>query len=297
MLIRLFSWVCAIEQKLLRIFGTIFGFTVLTIFYYQLGPGAGWEGAFRPAVLLLLSGQNPYIQFNFFNPPWALLPIISFALLPIRIGSALISATNLCVFVYVLRRLGATKKATLLFLTIPFVFWTVNLDSLVALGLILPPQIGLFFLLIKPQVGAVVAVYIFFNVWRSRGWRAVLGVFTPIIIITLVSFVLFGLWPLRFLQQTRPEIRSSIYNLSVWPASLFIAIPLLIFAVIKGEKRIAIGASPLLSPYVLVHSWPIALMGLLPNHNLFAIGVLLLWLVDLFRTHICEYIFHLLFRI
>ena len=64
----------------------------------------------------LLAGRSPYhldrgIQgswdaYAFFNAPWALLPLIPLALLPVQIGRALLAIITMVSFGYVAHRLG-----------------------------------------------------------------------------------------------------------------------------------------------------------------------------------------------
>ncbi len=185
-----------------------------------LPPGVDWQYSIRPAVFELLAGRSPYhldlgIQgswdpYAFFNAPWALLPV--------AVGRALLAIITILSFAYTAHRLGGKPLAIGLLLVSPPVMHELlvgNIDWLAALGFILPPQIGLFFVSIKPQVGIGVAIFWLVEAWRKGGWREVVRVFWPITAALALSMLIFGLWPLRFATQTGVG-----WNASLWPMSI-----------------------------------------------------------------------------
>src|SRR5690606_38971700 len=76
-----------------------------------------------------------------------------------------------------------------------------NIDWLPLVGFVLPPQIGLFFILIKPQMGLAVALFWLVEAWREGGLREVIRVFGPVGAALALSLALYGLWPLRSSQE------------------------------------------------------------------------------------------------
>jgi hypothetical protein len=132
-------------------------------FEYQYLPiGVDWVESFRPATLEFMAGRSPYTVEGFFNPPWMLIPFIPFAILPIKISNLILVDIGLLCFLFIVFRLKIRPLIALLFLLFPttlVVLHTVNIEWLVILGLVFPPQIGLFFILIKPQVGIAMAIY------------------------------------------------------------------------------------------------------------------------------------------
>lgn len=97
-----------------------------------------------------------------FIPYWILALLMPLALLPEPIGSALLLLINLAAFSYTAHRFGANPIGLLLFLLSPPVLLCLlnsNIDGIVVLGFVLPPQLGLFLLLLKPQVGSAAAMY------------------------------------------------------------------------------------------------------------------------------------------
>lgn len=126
-----------------------------------LPPGIDWRDTYRPAALALLRGQSPYSVDIFFAPPWALIPLLPFAMLPESIGRAVLFLLALVCYAYTAFRLEARPPALAAFLASPVVMHGLlnsNIEWLPLLGFVLPPQIGLVFVTIKPQIGLAVAL-------------------------------------------------------------------------------------------------------------------------------------------
>ncbi len=240
-----------------------------------------WHGAFRPAALEILHGRTPYTASGFFNPPWTAVLLIPFAILPEHIGRAVLVIVALATYAYVGHKLGGNKVTIPLLLVSPPVLHGIlngNLDWLAALGAVLPPWIGLFFLMIKPQVGLAVGVYFLFVAWREGGIVKVIKTFAPSGLALAVSVAIFGPWFLAI-----PPISEIPLNASFWPLSLPIGLAWIVAAIRKTEIRYSLIASPFLSPYMLLHSWVGALLGLIPLTYEFAAAVIGLWMLVLMK--------------
>lgn len=237
----------------------------------QSGPqylGIDYLCVFRPAVINLLHFQTPYTGL-YYNPPWILLVLAPLALLSPSLGASALAVISLLAFAVafaVLRRRSAeaprwiTRVAMAFLILNPFL-WTVarqgNLDWLVALGAVLPPQIGLFLVFTKPQAGIAIGIFWGVQALREGGiWKAV-RVFAPVTAAYLLSFLLFGLWVI-------PPHWVVVHpmNYSLWPLSLPIGLALLASALRRANVRRAITASPFLAPYVLTMTWAVAFLGL-----------------------------------
>jgi hypothetical protein len=248
----------------------------LFVAIYLIFPtGKDWETILRPAALAFISGKSPFIA-GFYNPPWALIPLLP--LLPVspKIGSVILSVINFLTFGYVAYRLGARPLSLALIVFSPPVIYGVldpNFDWMVALGLILPPQIGLFFISVKPQLGIVLALYWLVVAWKEGGFYRVINFFAPVTIAFLMSLALYGLWPLR-----SSELSTVRWNASFWPASIPIGMVLAVSAIRNLNKRLAIVASPFLSPYVGAYSLSIPVLGLLPNQLETIAAIVGLWI-------------------
>lgn len=256
-----------------------------------LPPGVDWQYGFRPAVFEFLEGRSPYEvapaapgtqpSISIFNAPWALIPLIPIALLPVKVGRGVLAMVSLISLGYVAHRLGAKPAAIGLLLVSPPVVHGVlvgNIDWLAALGFILPPQIGLFFVSIKPQVGIAVAVFWLVEAWRKGRWREVLRIFWPITVALVLSILIFGPWPLRFEGQSGVS-----WNASLWPLSIPVGLTLLVTALRKRKIEFAMAASPCLSPYLAMHSWVAALLAISASLPETAAAVVGFWILIVIR--------------
>jgi hypothetical protein len=242
----------------------IIGVLIISFLAAPFLPSAvDWTTAFRPATRTLLSGHSPYDNPLMIHAPWGLIPLIPFALLPETVGRAALLIIGLLTYAFVAFRMGAKPITSILFLLSPpvlHVLYNGNLDWLAAVGFILPPQIGLFFISIKPQMGIAVAIFWLFEAWRQGGVKQVFRVFAPFTAVLLISFAIFGLWPLG-------ATRTADYwwNASLWPMSIPVGLGLLVAAIRKKKIEFAMAASPCLSPYVLFHSWAGAVLAIIAS--------------------------------
>lgn len=222
-----------------------------------LGRGVDWYGTYRPAVRALAAGGMPYTAATFYNPPWALLPLLPLAWLPPLAGRAGMLALAVGALVYAAHRAGANTLATLLFLTTPPVavlLFTGNVDWLVLVGFILPARWGVFLALVKPQVGGALAVYWLVEAWRRGKVRAVAETFAPV----SAALLLVGFAWLR----ARPMDLAYALNASLFPVGLPVGAALLAYALVRREPRAAWAASPFFAPYLAPHSWSGALLAI-----------------------------------
>jgi hypothetical protein len=244
--------------------------------------GVDWHTVFRPAARALLSLESPYSIEGYYNAPWALLPLIPLAVLPESIGYAFLILLSLAGFSFTAHRLGARPSIIIVLLLSPPVLHCLlngNIDALSVVGFVLPPQIGLFLVLIKPQIGIVLAMYWLIEVWRRRGIQEVFRTFGPLIVVLLVSFCLFGFWPLRFKEELHLW-----WNASLWPASIPVGLALLAGAILRNQKKFAMAASPFLSPYVLLHAWVGALIALASRIPETVAAVVGIWILIAVRS-------------
>ncbi|GAP06394.1 hypothetical protein ATHL_01248 [Anaerolinea thermolimosa] len=269
---------------LLILSGCLLAILLVVLGSLYLPDGIDWHYTYRPAALAFLSGKSPYSVDIFFSAPWSLLPLIPLAVLPENIGRAILFLLGLGLFTFTARRLGATPLSCVAFLLSPPVLHCLlnsNIEWMPLLGFVLPPQIGLFFLSIKPQIGIGVGIFWLVEAWRNGGFKEVVRVFWPISLALLVSWIVFGFWPLRFfdtLSLTRT------YNASLWPISIPVGLTLLASSVRKRNIRYAMAASPCLSPYVLLHAWVGALAAIISLPIETIVAVFGLWILVLLRA-------------
>jgi len=246
-----------------------------------LPPGIDWSTVFRPAALEMLSLHSPFLIPGFFNPPWAVIALIPFALFPEQVGRVLLIFIGLIVYACIAYKMGGSKWAIAMIVLSPPVLHNMlngNIDWLALAGLVMPPQLGLFFVSMKPQIGIAVAIFWLVESWRTGGYRETIRVFWPIALVTILSFFLYGLWPLR--AQVEVDLW---WNASLWPLSLPVGLALLVTALRKRDIFYAMGASPCFAPYILFHSWIIAVYAIIRSTPETIAAVIGLWILVAIR--------------
>lgn len=239
--------------------------------------GVDWLFGLRPALVRLLTGGSPYISDGWyvFAPPWVLILYTPFLLLSPELGAAVVIVLGWFAFMFAAVRLGAKPVALVaLSLSYPVLHASgqANIDHLIPLSLLLPPQLGLFFVVAKPQLGIGIALYWLFQAFERGGWQEVIRVFSPVTVALLVTFSFYGFYFLR-----GSLLLGSGHAISMFPYSLPFAIWLLSFAIRKRQPSAAMAASPLFSPYVGRYSWAVSFYGLLNHPKEMVIAVLLFW--------------------
>lgn len=244
--------------------------------------GIDWKETFYPVAKAVLEGQSPYTIPTFRNVPWTVLPLIPFALFSETVGGILFFLATYVGYGWVAYKLKASSMALIAFLVSPPVFYgmrMLNVDILVLIGCVLPAPIGLFLVIIKPQMGLAMVIFWFVEAWRNGGIREVVKTFAPVTIAVLLSFLLFGNWQVG----RQSDLPGSFWNASLWPWAIPIGLVLLMISLRDRNKEPAIAASPFLSPYLAYHSWASAILGLIRRDFEFVIVVIGMWLVAVVR--------------
>lgn len=257
------------------------GLAAVSVGYFLPG-GSDWYNVIRPASRALLSGQSPYSVPFWFSPVWGLLPFLPLALLPAEIGHAILFAVALGAYTYTVGKMNAKPLAMVAFLLSPPIvtaLWINSTDWIALLGFVLPPQIGLFFAAVKPQLGLPIAIFWFAEALRE-GPREVLRVFGPVAVASGLMIAVYGVSP--FLAGT--ELINIAHNASLWPASLPVGLGLVAAALRKWDVRYAIAAGPCLSPYVMITSWSAPLLALSASTVEMAAAVGGFWIIAYLQT-------------
>ena len=234
--------------------------------------GSDWSTIFRPAIM-----GGGYIIPGFFSPPWLLAIMAPFSLLPRGIDVVVIVIVSIASWIFVMRRLGASALVIALMLMTPQLWWGIiygNVDFLVPLGLVLPPQIGLFFVLSKPQAGFGIAIFWLFEAWRKGGLLRVAWTFGPIAVVSLLACIPFGFWPAHLFAAN-----ATYWNISPFPYLVPVGLIFLYRAVRNRQQGLSIISAPFLAPYVGVQSLPVAVLGLLPSQTEAIIAIVSLWFI------------------
>ena len=264
----------------------IFVFYAIVLFIYEKHSlanfGIDWRETYYPSTTLLLHGQNPYLVKTLYNPVWGLFPLIPFALIGEKGGEVVLFFAAFGVYVYVARTLGASQSASFLYMGSPLIVYNLmlgNIDWLVILGFIMPPSIGLFFVLLKPQIGIAIVVYWLWTSYKNGVIKKVCKTFAPVTLSIAASFLLFGNW----LAGRNNDLISAAWNISSFPYSIPIGLALLYMAQKKYLR--AVSASPFFSPYMSFGSWSIAQLGIVDNNLLNFAVTIGLWMLYIILSH------------
>jgi hypothetical protein len=262
---------------------TLLVLILLPFLYASLPHGLDWHDTYRPAALAVLHGQSPYTVEIYYAAPWAAWLLIPFAVLPTSLGQMMIFLSGVAAYTYIAWRLGAPPVSLFLFLSSAAVIGCLingNIEWLPLLGAVLPPQIGLILLAVKPQVGLGLGLYWLITIWRQRGFREVVITFAPVGVLLLLSLLLYGLWPLRFSQT----VAWSSDNVTLFPYGIGIGLVLLVRAFQTRDSGAALASGPLFSPYVIHFTWACLLVYFLQKPKLLLAAVIALWIPIVLKT-------------
>jgi hypothetical protein len=256
-------------------------------FPYTFPPGGDWMN-FLPAIQVFLQGGNPYLVgaefYGVYEPFWTYILLAPFALLPFWTGRILLFLVSIVAFTVTAVKMGASRYQLVLFLFSASVFgglYSGNIDFLVTLGFWMPAQIGLFFVMMKPQIGICIAVFWMYMAWKEGGALKVAKVFAPVTAAYLLSFLMYGFWPKHLFNMP-----NNPWNSGLFPYLLPIGIFLLYKALQLKDKRLSGISSPLVSPYVTGYNFSIVLLSLFNRPLLFLAAWVVLWLIVLVRLWI-----------
>jgi hypothetical protein len=248
-------------------------------FPYTFPAGGDWLN-FLPAIKVFLQGGNPYLVgkefYGVYEPFWTYILLAPFALLPFWTGRILLFVVSVVAFGLTAVKMGASRFQLILFLCSSTVFgglYMGNIDFLVTLGFWMPPVIGLFFVMMKPQIGICIAIFWMYLAWKEGGVRKIVWVFAPITIAYLLSFVMYGFWFKHLFNMP-----NNPWNFGAFPYLVPMGIILLFAALRERDKRLAGMSSPLIAPYATTYNFSIMLLSLFNRPALFIAAWVVLWL-------------------
>jgi len=253
-------------------------------FPYTFPPGGDWMN-FLPAIKIFLQGGNPYLVgkefYGVYEPFWTYILLAPFALLPFWTGRILLFLVSMAAFTVTAVKMGASKFQLVLFLCSASVFgclYSGNIDFLVTLGFWMPPQIGLFFVMMKPQIGICIAIFWMYMSWKKGGMWEIARVFTPVTVAYLISFLIYGFWFKYLFNMT-----NNPWNMRMFPFLVPFGIFLLYKALQLGDKRLSGMSSPMVAPYVTGYNFSILLLSLFNRPVIYFSAWAILWVVALLR--------------
>ena len=235
-----------------------------------------------PSVQEFLSGGDPYSVGVVFEPFWTYIILAPFALMPFWVGRIALFFVSLIMFAYNAIRLGATKSQLIMFMLSAAVVGCLNngnLDWLVTAGLWMPPQIGLFFVMMKPQVGIGLLIFWSWHAWKNHKTIGLAKLLGPITIAYLISFWLYGPWPLRMFSLTNTDI-----NMSTFPHGIWIGFVLIYMSFKNNDKDLASISSVFFVPYVSQFSYSVVLLSSFKHKSIFVLIWIGLWIPVLMRV-------------
>jgi hypothetical protein len=247
--------------KKIFLYGALMLGVIVAVWMSSYVPNADWFATFDPAARGLFQGRLPYEQHFVLTPPWAILVLVPFVLFPPNIARGLVLVASLSILIYAGWRLHAPKIAMIALLISPTAIGSLlsgNLDAFVLTGIFLPPMLGLFVLLIKPQVGIGVAIYYFTQTWQSNKWIGIILTFSPIILAFIISGILFPVWINRMISKPL-----DVWNRSIFPYGIPLGLSFLWLAVKRRNVFFALAAAPFLSPYLTFYTYLMVQIGLL----------------------------------
>ena len=268
------------KKRLLSIGVVSLLFVVIYFGINQIWPivGIDWKETFYPAARAVLDGKSPYLVPTLRNAPWTILLLLPFALFSETAGGILFFIVSFGLYAWTAYRLKASRIALAVFLLSPPVVYglkMLNVDVFVLIGFTLPASIGLFFVLIKPQMGIAMIPFWLVKAYQQGGVKQAVQTFMPVTIALALSFLLFGNW----LSGKQADLLVSFWNASLWPRAIPIGVVLLALALRDLRDDFAMAASPFLSPYLAYHSWVSVLAGLIRHDFEFMIAVGAMWFV------------------
>jgi hypothetical protein len=246
-----------------------------------------WD-VFYPAIRIFLSGGNPYLYGNgllrVFEPFWTYLLLSPLALLPPLTSRIVLTVTAFLVYAFSAVKMGAKPwQLGLFMLSAPVIndIYNGNITWLVTMGLWMPPQIGLFFVLMKPQIGFLISIYWFYTAWKTGGPMQVIKTFGPVVIAYLISFALYGFWFRQMLIQTDESLQEGPI---LFPYLVPSAIILFYFAIRRNEMKLSALATQFVAPYVSMANFASSMLCLFDRPVLF-VGLWLAWWIPVFVSY------------
>jgi hypothetical protein len=238
---------------------------------------------------------EPYQVSSFIYPPWTAIVFTIFSVPPF-ITATLIQLCLYCALLTgVIFKFGGNLRAVLITLTSFVMFDSaleLNIEWLVCLGLLVPPVFSGPLLVIKPQL----ALGYWFGLDRQSFVRAVIG----LLLVLLVSFALWGAWPLQMLEGIQVNTLGRAYHLfnlaplvlMPAPLSLGIGLVLIVLTVRRHDPALGILAWMFFVPYITLYSLtlPFAIVAVRWPRVALLISVVM-WLV--YGSVLARFLMHL----
>lgn len=235
---------------------------VIAVYAASFLPTADWFDTFDPAARGVFSGQSPYDLISFANPPWAVIPLLPIVLLPPFYAHGLMFVVCFLLLGLIAYRLNASPITIVVFFLSPTTIGMLlgnNIDPIVVSGMLFPPMLGLFFLVMKPQIGFGVVLYYFISLWKDHGFWKVVRELGPLCITWILSMLLFPAWIDRMLFNG-PQFA---WNSSSFPYLIPLGLFFLWLAFRHRNPFFALASSLFFAPYHTFYSYVGLQIGLM----------------------------------
>jgi hypothetical protein len=259
---------------------------VLMVSYVYFAPrifsmmGEDWFTTYMRAARGLLQGRNPYVvEPTFVNPVWILYILAPVAALPEHVSLYLLFGFTMLSYFFFGLKAGARPVALTAFFLAPPVIYSLrqlNIDVFILLGFLMPAPIGLFFVLLKPQIGMGIVVYWLVEAWQLGGLRKVILTFAPVTLALGLTTLKYGAW---FTMHDTSYLINAKWNYSIWPYGIVVGLVMLGYGIFKKKKLLSASSSVFLTPYVAMYSWLVGVVGFFENDLAMVIGVACLWIL------------------
>jgi hypothetical protein len=252
------------------------GVLLLGLIFPLLPTFAGDFHDFYMAGRMIVEGRSPYEWSRYYNPIWVAFGFAPLALLDEGLAYRVFLIPSILGYIFVMWKCcGGDKVALLISLATPFfvmqLFWG-QIDWIVLLGLVVRPEIGLFFALTKPQIGIFLAALLFWQIWQHRGrWYA----------LRVAALVAMALGVSMIAGMHIPDMR----QLEAWSTDIFPwGLPVGLFLVWrafrgKGNAALALAGGPFVSTYVALPSWVAVVPIALKKRSALLIVLIASWIV------------------
>jgi hypothetical protein len=140
--------------------------------------------------------SNPYVLEYFSTPPWSTILLAPLSVIPLELAVLLQLGLEFALLTILIVRYGGGRRNVLIMLTSYLAFDTsleVNIDWIPILGMLLPVQWSMPFILLKPQVGL--------GYYLGCQPRDVMRAMIPAAVVVALSFLFWGWWPAEVLRH------------------------------------------------------------------------------------------------
>lgn len=197
---------------------------------------------------------------RFIYPPWAAVVFTIFSHMPFIVATLVQICLFFAILTAVILKFKGGMGAAIITFTSFIMFDAVlelNIEWLIYLGLLVPPQWSGPFLIIKPQSA--------FGYWLGLRKYELVWLLIVLLLTILVSLVIWGAWPLPMLEEIRTHtLASAYYSINIAPLS-FLPVPIAlaigvitaVLSVRRHDPAMGILAGLFFVPYITLYSLPL----------------------------------------